>query len=86
MTEEELDLLEFLFKEVETKPAVSEEQSPFILLAGPRGVKWLEFQRPIDNSNPLYFTCAECRKTTAGSEEPSHEKGCKVALMNMLGM
>ena len=63
------------------------ERDCFIpLLHGPRGVKWLHFDDVISESNLLMFTCSYCRVTSNRLSEKLHEKGCKVLLMNMLGM
>ena len=64
---------------------LSERDQVDILHYGPRGVSWLERHGAIDKANPLLFTCAVCRRTLAGFES-LHEKGCKVELMNRLGM
>ena len=62
----------------------------FPLLYGPRGVKWLLLDEPIEEGNPLMFTCSFCRKTSGSypynSDEKIHEDKCRNMLMNKLGM
>jgi len=55
---------------------------------GSRGVTWTAHPGVISPDNPLMFTCAECRVTSSGHDPElfTHKKGCKVALMNKLGM
>ena len=57
-----------------------------ILTDGPLGIQWKQYpEERDDRSNPLYFTCRFCRKTTGLYQqldhpryhEPLHEPGCQ---------
>lgn len=68
------------------KEFISSEREDFcLLLCGPRGVKWLRKDDVIDINNPVIFTCAECRRDLV-VEGDEHAPGCKVAMLNALGM
>lgn len=56
-----------------------------IIKYGPRGVSWKEKQGVASIDNPILFTCAVCRKTLRYASDV-HEKGCRVGLLNSLGM
>ena len=57
-----------------------------ILEAGHFGIQWKQFDSPLGKTNPLCYTCLECKKTTAGVNLPAHEKGCKTGLLLQLGL
>lgn len=62
----------------------------FPLFYGHLGVKWLYLDAPIQEGNPLFFTCSFCRKTSGSypynPEEKIHEKKCLNELKMRLGM
>lgn len=56
-----------------------------LICYGLRGVSWSEKPGVLSVDNPVLFTCAVCRKTLRHASD-THEKGCKVGLLNSLGM
>jgi hypothetical protein len=75
---------------MESDEAVDERNYFYIIRCGPRGVKWLHFDRVIDENNPLMFTCGICKKTTGSypynKTEDLHEVGCLSKLLGSLGL